>query len=44
VSEGDIVRFKNRKRFLDLQFKIKTEADAFLLVIQSYVPTVNVIM
>lgn len=39
-----LARFKNSRRFLDLQFKQKTELDAFILVLQSYVPSVIVIL
>lgn len=44
VHDGGLVRFKNRRRCLDLEFNKKTELDALLLVLQSYVPTIRVIL
>jgi hypothetical protein len=40
----EALRLRNRKRCLDLQFREKVEADAFLLVLQNYVPSISIIL
>ncbi|RYH06538.1 hypothetical protein EON65_42730 [archaeon] len=36
------VRFTNRRRFLDLQFNLRVEGEAFILVLQHYVPNIDI--
>jgi hypothetical protein len=44
-GEGEtVVRFTNRTRFLDLTFSKRLEGEAFILVVQSYVPNITVIV
>lgn len=38
------VRFTNRRRYLDLLFSLRVEGEAFILVLQHYVPNIHIIL
>ena len=44
LDEKFSVRFTNRRRFLDLLFNLRVEGEAFILVLQHYVPNIHVIL